>query len=289
MRPGAGRKPAPASSALMRHSNAWPRSSTSSWAIGSSRTARDLDLRAHEVEAGDELGDRVLDLDARVHLEEEELAMAVEQALDRAGADVADRARGLDRHRSHARAQLGRDGRRGRLLEHLLVPALERAVALAEVDRARRGCRPAPGSRRGAGPRRTSRRRPRRRRSRPRPGAAPSRARARPRPPRRRPPSRAPAAGGGLDRDRPAVLVSELDHLRPHRGSPRSCPARSARRRPPCAAARRSWSPSPRSPPAAARSRPGRRPRRRGRRPRSRPGTRSPDGSPRRRSPARRR
>ena len=34
---------------------------------------RDQDLRAHEVDAGDHLGDRVLDLDARVHLDEEPL------------------------------------------------------------------------------------------------------------------------------------------------------------------------------------------------------------------------
>ena len=32
---------------------------------------RDQDLLAHEIEAGDELGDRVLDLDPRVHLHEE--------------------------------------------------------------------------------------------------------------------------------------------------------------------------------------------------------------------------
>jgi len=61
--------------------------------------------------------------------------VAVEQALDRARADVADGARGLDRHRPHARAQIRRDSRRGRLLEHLLVAALERAVALPQVDR----------------------------------------------------------------------------------------------------------------------------------------------------------
>ncbi len=99
------------------------------------RAGGDLDLGAHQVEARDELGDRVLDLDARVHLEEEELAVTVEQALDGARADVADGACGIDRHRPHAGPELGRDRGRGRLLEHLLVAALERAVALAEVDR----------------------------------------------------------------------------------------------------------------------------------------------------------
>ena len=37
---------------------------------------RDQDLLADEVEAGDELGDRVLDLDARVHLQKEVVALA---------------------------------------------------------------------------------------------------------------------------------------------------------------------------------------------------------------------
>ena len=54
--------------------------------------AGDEDLAAHEVDAGDHLGDRVLDLDARVDLDEEELAaLDVEQELDGAGAAVADR------------------------------------------------------------------------------------------------------------------------------------------------------------------------------------------------------
>jgi hypothetical protein len=44
---------------------------------------RDQDLGAHEVEAGDDLGDRVLDLDARVHLDEEPLvAVEVVEELD---------------------------------------------------------------------------------------------------------------------------------------------------------------------------------------------------------------
>ena len=53
----------------------------------------DEDLAAHQVDAGDHFGDRVLDLDARVDLDEEELAAVdVEQELDRARAAVVDRA-----------------------------------------------------------------------------------------------------------------------------------------------------------------------------------------------------
>src|SRR5437773_8820121 len=40
------------------------------------------------VEVGRHLGDRVLDLDARVHLHEVERAVLVEQELDRPGPDV---------------------------------------------------------------------------------------------------------------------------------------------------------------------------------------------------------
>ncbi len=44
----------------------------------------------HQIEAGHHLGDRMLDLQPRVHLEEIEAAVLVEQELDRAGVGVAD-------------------------------------------------------------------------------------------------------------------------------------------------------------------------------------------------------
>jgi hypothetical protein len=51
----------------------------------------DEDLRAHEVDAGDHLGHGVLDLDARVHLDEEPLVpVHVVEELDGAGVVVAD-------------------------------------------------------------------------------------------------------------------------------------------------------------------------------------------------------
>ena len=53
--------------------------------------ARDADLPLHQVDAGHHLGDRMLDLQARVHLEEVERAVVVEQELDGAGVGVADR------------------------------------------------------------------------------------------------------------------------------------------------------------------------------------------------------
>jgi hypothetical protein len=45
-------------------------------AIAERLAGRDADLLADQIEAGDHLGDRVLDLDARVHLDEVEVARA---------------------------------------------------------------------------------------------------------------------------------------------------------------------------------------------------------------------
>src|SRR6185312_11092454 len=56
-------------------------------------TEGDAHLRLHQVDIRDLFGDRVLDLDTRVHLDEDVLAFAlsrrVEQELDRARVDVA--------------------------------------------------------------------------------------------------------------------------------------------------------------------------------------------------------
>ncbi len=95
---------------------------------------RDLELPAHDVDARHELGDRVLDLDARVHLEEVPAAVGREQELRRARADVADGLGEAQRRGAELAAQLAADAGRGRLLDDLLVAALHRAVALAEVQ-----------------------------------------------------------------------------------------------------------------------------------------------------------
>ena len=78
----------------------------------------------------------MLDLEAGVHLEEEEFAGAVvEQELDRAGVAVAAAQRGGGRRVAEPRPQVRVDRDRGRLLEELLVAALHRALALAEGAR----------------------------------------------------------------------------------------------------------------------------------------------------------
>ena len=57
------------------------------------RAGGDADLLEHEVDAGDRLGHRMLDLQAGVHLDEIELAV-LEEELDGAGAAVLDLAHG---------------------------------------------------------------------------------------------------------------------------------------------------------------------------------------------------
>src|SRR5207244_11221304 len=86
---------------------------------------RDLDLRLHEIDPGHRLGDRVLDLDAGVHLEEVEAPLLVDQELDRARADVVDRLRRRDSDTAHY-ASPSRTERRGpRPLRPPPVPSLD--------------------------------------------------------------------------------------------------------------------------------------------------------------------
>ncbi len=89
---------------------------------------------AHQVDAGDLLGDRVLDLQAGVHLEERDGAVLPDEELAGAGADVA----GLREDRLGGAVQLGglavgEERCRG-LLDELLVAALQRAVPRRDDD-----------------------------------------------------------------------------------------------------------------------------------------------------------
>ena len=92
---------------------------------------------AHQVHASHGLGDGMLDLDARVHLDEIEILRAtavVVQELQRAGAAIADRARQLRRRFAQALARGGVQRGRGRFLEHLLATPLQRAFAFIKMD-----------------------------------------------------------------------------------------------------------------------------------------------------------
>ena len=95
----------------------------------------DPDLRRDEVDAGQHLRHRVLDLDPAVDLDEVEVAVAIDEELERPDVLVAGRDDRPDG--ALARAPRGPPSERagvGRLLEDLLVAPLDGAVALAEVD-----------------------------------------------------------------------------------------------------------------------------------------------------------
>ena len=105
--------------------------------LGERRALGDHDLRPDDVDAGDLLGHRMLDLDARVDLDEVEGAgVAVHQELDGAGALVVRRPCDRQPERAELLALALREIRRRRPLDDLLVAPLHRAVALPEmVDR----------------------------------------------------------------------------------------------------------------------------------------------------------
>ena len=78
----------------------------------------------------------MLDLNARVHLEEEErcvVAFAVNQELDRAGAVIANGLSGGHRGGAHAFAEPRRQGWRWGFLDDLLVAPLDRTLAFEQV------------------------------------------------------------------------------------------------------------------------------------------------------------
>ena len=79
-----GRKPLAGSSVVTRHCSAAPLSVIvvlGQPQLGQRHAGRDAQLGDHQVAVGDLLGDRVLDLDPRVHLDEDVVAALVEQEL----------------------------------------------------------------------------------------------------------------------------------------------------------------------------------------------------------------
>src|SRR6185312_4280074 len=69
----------------------------------------------------------------RIHLDEEEFSVLIEE-FERAGAAIAESAHRVRRDRREVGALFGVERGRGRLFQHLLVAALQRAVTLAEMD-----------------------------------------------------------------------------------------------------------------------------------------------------------
>ncbi len=101
----------------------------------------DAELPFDQIETGHGFGHRMFDLKPGVHLEEvvgvgTEAARGVGDELHRARALIADRQSRIGRSLRHGGARLLRKPGRRTLLDHLLVAALQRAVALEEVDAA---------------------------------------------------------------------------------------------------------------------------------------------------------
>jgi hypothetical protein len=157
--PGRGAKLRAGSSALMRHSMAWPLEAGCRPGEGrASRRRRCGSARLTRSMPGDLFGHGMLHLDARVHLDEVEVARAIDEELDRAGARVAGRPRRPRRRPCPSLcAMLVGQARGGRLLDQLLVAALDGAVAFAEVDDLAVAVGRGSGTRCGAASRCTSR------------------------------------------------------------------------------------------------------------------------------------
>ena len=94
----------------------------------------DTDHLLDEIDAGNKLGHRMFDLQPCVHLEEIEAAILSGDEFHGAGAVVADRPGERDRLLTHLGARLGVKQRTRRFLDDFLIAALDRALALAQID-----------------------------------------------------------------------------------------------------------------------------------------------------------
>src|SRR5918999_1693848 len=95
---------------------------------------RQPNLLGDQVDAGQHLGHRMLHLDPAVDLDEVEVPGSVEQELQGAGRLVAGGQHRADGQVAEPLSRRAVHGRRRPLLDDLLVPALDAAVAFAQVD-----------------------------------------------------------------------------------------------------------------------------------------------------------
>ncbi len=102
--------------------------------LGERRTRRDPQLFRDEIQVRDELRHAMLHLEARVHLEEPEPPIRVEQELGGGGVVEVRGPGGLHGEVVQLRPLVRCQARRRRFLDQLLMPALDRAVALPQRD-----------------------------------------------------------------------------------------------------------------------------------------------------------
>src|SRR6266849_5953058 len=94
----------------------------------------DQNLAFHQVDAGHHLSDRVLHLNARIHLNEVQIALLIHQELDRTRVDVSNPSEGAAKRLANGFSHVRGDLHGRRLLQQLLVPPLDAAFALAQAD-----------------------------------------------------------------------------------------------------------------------------------------------------------
>ncbi len=98
-----------------------------------------LDLLLDQIDPGDHFGDRMLDLDPRVHFHEIEAAVLIQQKLDRARVLITDGPRQLQRRLRHPAAQLRGESCGRRFFDELLMAPLDRTFTLPQADQVAKG------------------------------------------------------------------------------------------------------------------------------------------------------
>ena len=109
--PVEGMNPRVGSSAQIRASMAQPLNRDPFLIKGQGLAAGDAQLPFHQIKPGDQFRDRMLDLQAGVHLQEIKILMAVQHKLDRARVDVLGRPRQIAGRLAHALPQFRGNGR----------------------------------------------------------------------------------------------------------------------------------------------------------------------------------
>ena len=88
----------------------------------------------NQIQVGNALGDRVLDLQTGVHFQEVEVPLRIDQHLNGTSALVVDSLGQLDSLLTHSLPGLRVNARRGGLLSDLLVSPLDGALSLGQID-----------------------------------------------------------------------------------------------------------------------------------------------------------
>src|SRR5262249_22643279 len=91
-------------------------------------------LLLHQINSRDHFSDRMLDLEPGVHFKEVKVTILVDQKFDGSRVEVICRPNNLQCCLTHALPQVWRHDRRRALFDDFLMPALDRALALAEID-----------------------------------------------------------------------------------------------------------------------------------------------------------